>query len=470
MIQALFLEKLQVLNVGLSSFADSIAKAGGSVLQIEWAPPAQGQQEVGRALARLVNLLSVETANQAAFDAYQSAQPVLTGVGTAGQVLPNIAERMILHSGPPIAWKEMCGPMKGAIVGAILYEGWADNLARAEAMASSGDIAFEPCHHHNAVGPMAGIISPSMPVWMVTNTTNGYQAFSNFNEGLGKALRFGANGPDVITRLTWMGQILAPALRAGIELLGGVDLKPMMAQALHMGDEVHNRNAAASSLFLKRLISALLKTHTPSADIAAVVEFIAGNDHFFLNLSMAACKAMTDAAHGVPGSSMVTAMARNGVEFGIRVSGTGSRWFTAPAPIVDGLFFPGYSAADAAPDLGDSAITETAGVGGFAMAASPAIVKFVGGTPQDAIDNTMAMMHITVGRNNAFTLPALNFAGSPAGIDIRKVVDTGIQPIINTGIAHREAGVGQIGAGITRAPLACFTQAVSALAKMVSVT
>jgi len=463
-IQALFQEKLHVLNVGLSSFADSITRAGGSVLQIEWAPPAQGQQEVGRALARLVNLLSVETANQTAFDAYQSAQPVLNGVGTASQVLPNIAERMILHSGPPIAWKEMCGPMKGAIVGAILYEGWAENLARAEAMASSGDITFEPCHHHNAVGPMAGIISPSMPVWMVTNTTNGNQAFSNFNEGLGKALRFGANGPDVITRLKWMGQVLAPALGAALELLGGVDLKPMMAQALHMGDEVHNRNSAASSLFLKRFISALLKSRIPAADIAAVVEFIAGNDHFFLNLSMAACKAMTDAAHGVPGSSMVTAMARNGVEFGIRVSGTGSRWFTTDAPVVDGLFFPGYTTADAAPDLGDSAITETAGVGGFAMAASPAIVKFVGGTPQDAIDNTMAMTHITVGRNNAFTLPPLNFAGSPAGIDIRKVVDTGIQPIINTGIAHREAGIGQIGAGITRAPLACFTQAVSALA------
>jgi hypothetical protein len=398
-IQALFQEKLHVLNIGLSSFADSITRAGGSVLQIEWAPPAQGQQEVGRSLARLVNLLSVETANQTAFDAYQSAQPVLNDVGTASQVLPNIAERMILHSGPPIAWKDMCGPMKGAIVGAILYEGWAENLARAEAMASSGEIVFEPCHHHNAVGPMAGIISPSMPVWMVTNTTNGYQAFSNFNEGLGKALRFGANGPDVITRLKWMGQVLAPALRASVELLGGIDLKPMMAQALHMGDEVHNRNAAASSLFLKRLISALLKTRTSAADIAAVVEFIAGNDHFFLNLSMAACKAMTDAAHGVLGSSIVTAMARNGVEFGIRVSGTGSRWFTAPAPVVDGLFFPGYSAADAAPDLGDSAITETAGVGGFAMAASPAIVKFVGGTPQDAIDNTMAMTHITVGRH-----------------------------------------------------------------------
>ncbi len=467
MIQALFQEKLQVLNVGLASFADSITKTGGSVLQIEWAPPAQGQQEVGRVLARLANLLSVETANQTAFDAYQSAQPVLNGVGTAGQVLPNMAERMILHSGPPIAWKDMCGPMKGAILGAILYEGWAENLAGAETIASSDEIAFEPCHHHHAVGPMAGVISPSMPVWIVTNRTDGNQAFSNFNEGLGKALRFGANNPDVITRLKWMGQVLAPALRAGVELLGGVDLKPMMAQALHMGDEVHNRNAAASSLFLKRLISALLKTQPPAADIAAVVEFIAGNDHFFLNLSMAACKTMTDAAHGVPCSSMVTAMARNGVEFGIRVSGTGSRWFTTPAPVVDGLFFPGYSAADAAPDLGDSAVTETAGAGGFAMTASPAIVKFVGGTPQDAIDNTIAMTHITVGRNNAFTLPALNFAGSPAGIDIRKVIDTGIQPIINTGIAHREARIGQIGAGITHAPLACFTQAVSALAKIV---
>lgn len=467
MIQALFQEKLQVLNVGLSSFADSITRAGGSALQIDWAPPAQGHQEVGRKLARLVNLPAVERANRTAFDAYHSALPVLRGVGVAGQVIPNMAERMILHSGPPIAWDHMCGPMKGAIIGAILYEGWARDAIKAEALASGGEIVFEPCHHHSAVGPMAGVVSPSMPVWMVANATHGNQAFSNFNEGIGKALRFGANSPEVISRLNWMGQVLAPALRAGLESLGGLELKTLMAQALHMGDEVHNRNVAASSLLLKRLISALLKTRTPSADIAAAVDFIVGNDHFFLNLSMAACKAMLDAAHAVPGSSMVTAMARNGVEFGIRVSGTGGQWFTAPSPVVDGLFFPGYTMADAAPDLGDSAITESAGVGGFAMAASPAIVKFVGGTPQDAIDNTTAMTHITLGHNNAFTLPSMNFAGSPAGIDVRKVVDTGIQPIINTGIAHREAGVGQIGAGITRAPLACFTQAVSALANIV---
>ncbi|MGQ0695584.1 MAG: oxamate carbamoyltransferase subunit AllG family protein [Nitrospiraceae bacterium] len=464
-MQALFQGKLQVLNVGLSSFAESIASAGGTVLAVEWAPPAQGRQSVCRDLSKLVNLPAVEAANEKAFDSYLSAQPVLRGIGVAGKVLPNMADRMILHGGPPISWEDMCGPMKGAIIGAILYEGWAKDTAGADALASGGEIVFEPCHHHAAVGPMAGVISPSMPVWMVVDATHDNQAFSNFNEGIGRALRFGANGPEVIDRLKWIEQVLAPTLRAGVETLGGLDLKTLMAQALHMGDEVHNRNVAASSLFLKRLISALLKTATPSADIAAAVDFIASNDHFFLNLSMTACKAMLDAAHGVRGSSMVTAMARNGVEFGIRVSGAGDQWFTTRAPVVDGLFFPGYTKADAAPDLGDSAITESAGVGGFAMAASPAIVKFVGGSPQDAIDNTTAMTYITLGRNGAFTLPAMNFAGSPAGIDIRKVVDTGIQPIINTGIAHREAGVGQIGAGITRAPLDCFTQAVSALAR-----
>jgi len=463
----LFREDLQVLNVGLASFAESIADAGGVVTHVEWTPPAQGDQSIGQDLARLVNLPVIEAANHKAFDAYLSAQPVLQDIGIAGEVLPNMGKRMVLHGGPPIAWERMCGPMQGAIIGAILYEGWAANLDEARALAASGDIPFEPCHHHDAVGPMAGIISPSMPVWIIVNTVHGNRAFCNMNEGLGKVLRFGAHSPDVIARLQWIEKVLGPTLQAGIRILGGLDLKPLMAQALHMGDEVHNRNVAASSLFLKRIIPALLKTSLSHTEISAAVDFVAGNDHFFLNISMAACKAMLDAAHNIPGSSLVTAMARNGVEFGIRVSGTGDRWFTTQAPVVDGLYFPGYTKADAAPDLGDSAITETAGVGGFAMAASPAIVKFVGGTSQDAIDNTTAMTHITLGRNGAFTLPPMNFAGSPAGIDVRKVVDTGIQPIINTGIAHREAGVGQIGAGITRAPLACFTQAVSALASAI---
>jgi hypothetical protein len=460
----LFRQDPQVLNVGLASFRDAIAQAGGAVTQIEWAPPANGDRAVGRALARLVNDPRVEAANRVAYKAYLAAQPVLTGIGVAAEAIATMKPRLILHSGPPIAWDRMCGPVRGAIIGAILFEGWAANVGQAQDLAASGAIAFEPCHHHGAVGPMAGVVSPSMPVWIVRETIGGGLAFSNLNEGLGKVLRFGANGAEVIERLKWMASSLRQTLAATLAETGPIDLKPLMAQALHMGDEVHNRNSAATSLLLKRLAPAMLRSKASREDVAAAVGFIAGNDHFFLNLSMAACKAMLDASRGVAGSSMVTAMARNGVDFGVQISGAGERWFTSPAPVVDGLYFPGYSIADAAPDLGDSAITETAGLGGFSMAAAPAIVNFVGGTPDDAIANTAAMSHITLGQNSAFTLPAMNFGGAPAGIDARKVVDNGILPIINTGIAHREAGIGQIGAGITRAPLGCFTQALSALA------
>jgi hypothetical protein len=462
---SLFDKKLHVVNAGIASFADAVRQAGAAATQLEWAPPAQGDVATGAALARLVRHPKVDAANKRAFEAYAAAQPVLEGIGFARDTVPGMQGRILLHAGPPIEWSRMCGPMRGAIVGAILYEGWAADPSSALALAKSGQVRFEPCHHHAAVGPMAGIISPSMPVWIIRNATAGNRAFSNLNEGLGKVLRFGANGPEVVARLRWMGERLAPTLAAGLKVLGALELKPLMAQALHMGDEIHNRNAAASGLLLKRLVPALLKSGAPAADIASAVEFIAGNDHFFLNLSMAASKSMLDAAGGIEGSSMATVMCRNGVDFGVRTSGTGDAWFTATAPVVEGLYFPGYSSADAAGDLGDSAITETAGLGGFAMAAAPAIVKFVGGTPADAIANTLAMTHITLGRNSAFTLPALNFGGTPAGIDVRKVVDTGILPVINTGIAHREAGIGQIGAGVTHAPLACFSQAILALDK-----
>lgn len=459
----LLAEAPQVLNVGLASFATAITEVGGKATQIEWSPPALGDAAIGKALARLVNRPAIEAANRQAYSAYLASQPILEGIGVARSDLPGMRRRTILHAGPPIEWSRMCGPMRGAIVGAVLFEGWADDVAEARKLAASGRIAFESCHDRSAVGPMAGIISPSMPVWIVRDGQNGKLFFSNLNEGLGKALRFGANGPEVLARLKWMATKLRKALAAALEISGPIELKPLMAQALHMGDEVHNRNAAATSLLLKRLAPALLASRATRGDVAEAVAFIAGNDHFFLNLSMAACKAMTDAASGVEASSVVTAMARNGVDFGIRMSGTGSEWFTAPAPLVDGLYFPGYSIADAAPDLGDSAITETAGLGGFAMAAAPAIVNFVGGTPDDAVANTMQMSHITLGLNGALTIPVMGFAGTPSGIDARKVVDTGIAPIINTGIAHKEAGIGQIGAGITRAPLACFTQAVAAL-------
>ena len=466
-MSALFKDSLNVINVGLNSFAETVERAGGTATHVDWRPPADGDADTGRALARLVNHADIDDANQKAFQNYLNAQPVLEGVGRALGTVPDMGERTLLHAGPPIPWAEMGGPMKGAIVGAILYEGWAATEEAAWELAGGDELTYDSCHHHGAVGPMSGIISPSMPVWIIRNKDNGQPAFSNFNEGLGKVLRYGANSPEVIERLKWIETSLAEVMKSAVEAKGEMDLKPLMAQALHMGDEGHNRNVAGTALLIKHLIPGALKSNRDPGDIAAAVEFMAGNDLFFLNLSMASCKAMLDAAHGVPGSSMVTAMARNGVTFGIRMSGTGGQWFSTPSRIADGLFFPGFSRDDAAPDLGDSAITETAGIGGFAMASSLAIVQFVGGTPAQALGYTQEMAHITLGRNSAFTIPALDFTGSPAGIDARKVVDTGIEPVINTGIAHKEAGVGQIGAGITRAPMTVFSDAVRALAETI---
>ena len=468
-MKPLFKDALTVVNAGLAGFGDNVAAAGGKCVPTAWQPPALGDRDAAWALAQVFQHPAVEEANRVAFDRLLGAHPVLIDVAIARDAIAAMASgrRLILHAGPPIAWPAMCGPMRGAILGAMLLEGWADSIGTAQRLVDAGEIALEPNHHHRAVGPMAGIISPSMPLWVVENQRGGNRAYSNFNEGLGKVLRFGANDRGVIDRLRFIARDVAPALRAALARLGGIELAPLMAQALTMGDEVHNRNAAATSLLFKRLAPAMLAADVSRERAAAALDFIAGNDHFFLNLSMAACKAMLDAASGVPASSLVTAMSRNGVNFGIRLSGTGDRWFEAPANPVDGLYFPGYSRADAAADLGDSSITETAGVGGFAMAAAPAIVKFVGGSATDALHHSLRMRAITLGTNPTFTLPALDFAASAAGIDARKVVDRGILPVINSGIAHREPGVGQIGAGITSAPMACFGAAVKALAERV---
>ncbi|ELB2779862.1 MULTISPECIES: DUF1116 domain-containing protein [unclassified Vibrio] len=465
-MKTLFNQKLTVLNAGLTSFATNIERAGSSAVSINWQPPANGDINGGQALAELINDSQIEQANQVALGRYLAAQPTLVDVMMAGEAIPELAERkLILHAGPPIAWDDMCGPVQGAILGAIVFEKWAKDIDEAQSMINSGEVVFEPCHHYDAVGPMAGIISRSMPVWVIENQAEeGTQrVFCNFNEGLGKVLRFGANSREVIERLEWMGTELAQAMQAAVREINGLELKPIMAQALHMGDEVHNRNAAATGLLLKHLLPALIAANLEQDVLKRVMSFVTGNDHFFLNLSMAACKSMMKAAEGVPNSTMVTVMARNGVNFGIQLSGTGNQWFQAPANPVNGLFFPGYGVEDAAADLGDSAITETAGVGGFAMASSPAIVKFVGGTPDDATNNSRSMQSITIGNNPAFTLPALNFAPTAAGIDARKVADSGVLPIINTGIAHKQAGVGQIGAGITSAPMQCFVDALLAL-------
>lgn len=334
-------------------------------------------------------------------------------------------------------------------------------------LATSGAIEFAPCHEHDAVGPMAGVISPSMPVHIIENVTDGNRAYCTVNEGLGKVLRFGAFSSEVLERLRWIEKVYMPALQKALDVSGPVDLRTLIAQALHMGDECHNRNKAATSLFLRDMMPAFLETDLDEGVRKQALAFIQKNEHYFLNLSMPAAKASLDAGHGVKGSTIVTTMARNGVDFGIRVSGLDG-WFTAPANFVEGLLFPGFEPTDAAPDLGDSAITETLGIGGFAMGGAPAIVQFFGGAVEDALDYSRSMYTITEDENNTYSIPTLDFRGTPLGIDIRKVIETGILPVINTGMAHREAGIGQVGAGIVHPPLDCFTKALKAYSEEVS--
>ncbi len=409
--------------------------------------------------------MNIEQANREATDRMIEARPVLVGLGRALDVIPGMREDLLLHAGPPITWERASGPLKGAIIGALLFEGKARDAAEAEHLVTSGQIRLEPCHHHQAVGPMAGVTSPSMQVYIVENKTHGNRAYSNLNEGYGKVLRYGAYDESVQTRLRWMHDVMAPVLRDAIEASGGIDIRALLGEALHMGDEGHNRNKAGSILFLKALAPYIAKAAPNAAVAADVLKAIGGNALSVLNPVMAACKAMADAAHGIEGSTIVTTMARNGTDFGIRVSGLGDRWFTGPSQIPRGLYFPGFSAEDANPDIGDSTITETAGIGGFAMATAPAIVTFVSGTPKDAINTTLEMYEITFTEHRYFTIPALDFRGTPTGIDIRKVVETGITPRINTGIAHKQAGVGQIGAGLVRPPLSIFEEALVAFAE-----
>ena len=463
-INELFRQRLNVVNMGLESFADNLAREGVAVTQVAWKPPAGGNKATADLLDRLADTSKVDTtaANEEAATRILKGKPTLVDIGIAGEVIPGMQKNMILHAGPPVSWERMCGPVKGAVIGGLLFEGLAKTREEAEKLAASGDIVFEPCHHHSAVGPMAGVVTASMPVWIMENKTYGNRAYATLNEGLGKVLRYGAFSDEVLDRLHWMADELAPILKKALAARGELDMKNIIAQVLQMGDEGHNRNRAGTSLVIRELAPYLVTLDEDREKIAKVFRFLNANDHFFLNLSMPACKCTVDAAAGIEGSSVITTMARNGTDFGIRISGLGDRWFTGPASMVDGLYLPGFTADDAAPDLGDSVITETCGIGGFAMAAAPAIVKFVGGSPQDAINFTLRMYDITVKENDTYQIPALDFRGTPTAIDLLKVEETGTLPAINTGIAHKEPGVGMVGAGLVRPPQKCFDDALAA--------
>ncbi|MUV38286.1 uncharacterized protein JNUCC1_02124 [Lentibacillus sp. JNUCC-1] len=411
---------------------------------------------------------SVDEANKAVIDQIVGSAPFLVDVVPAKSKIKEFNEgKVLLHAGPPIKWDDMTGPMQGSCIGASLYEGWAETAEEAEKMLAGGEVTFIPCHHVKAVGPMGGITSPNMPVFVVENRTTGNEAYCIMNEGIGKVLRFGAYSDEVVNRLKWMQDVLGPTIAKALKLTeDGLNLNVMIAKAITMGDEFHQRNIAASLIFLKEISPYIVQVDMDEKERHEVIQFLADTDQFFLNVMMATGKAVFDGARQIEEGTVVTAMCRNGKDFGIRISGMGDEWFTAPVNTPQGLFFTGYSQDDANSDIGDSAITETFGVGGFAMIAAPGVTRFVGaGGFQDALSTSNEMTEICVDQNSNFTIPTWDFQGTCLGIDARKVVETGIEPIINTGIAHKKAGLGQVGAGTVRAPKECFEKALEAYAK-----
>jgi hypothetical protein len=466
-IQELFRD-VGVINVGIELFKDDIRRQGAPAVQLDWRPPGGGKPALIAALDRLAEPAlaeRIERANAEAVERIVRSHPVLVGFGRAIDVVPGMTPTTILHAGPPIEWERMNGAMRGAVTGALVFEGLASDLDDAARVAGSGQITFSPCHEHDCVGSMAGVTSASMYMHIVRNKTYGNVAYTNLSEQMAKILRMGANDASVIARLNWMRDVLGPILRDAMELAGEIDLRLLLSQALHMGDECHNRNVAGTTLLIQALTPWILETGFPTKQKREVFDFVASSDYFSGPTWMALCKCALDAAHGIEDSTIVTTMCRNGVEFGIRVSGMpGHTWFTGPAQRVIGPLFAGYKPEDSGLDIGDSAITETYGIGGFAMATAPAIVALVGGTIDEAIGYSIRMREITAAENPNVTIPLLDFRGVATGIDLRKVMQTGILPVINTAIAHKEAGIGMIGAGITYPPVECFEKALVALA------
>ena len=400
----------------------------------------------------------VEKANKIATDRILRSRPFLIDIKPAIEVMPKMKKNSIFHAGPPIEWKRMCGPMKGAIVGTMIYEGYAQGWTEAVKMIEDGEIEFSPNHDHDAVGPMAGVISPSMPVLIVKNETYGNICYGRFVED---KVQFGLFDRDAVESLKFWSETLAPGLAKAVRKNKGVDLKSIMAKALHMGDELHNRPAAGTLLFASIMIPYLIEA-VNTDDLVKITKYFSENEIFFLCMSMAACKTIMNSAREIEYSTLVTAMARNGTDFGIKVSALGNKWFTGPASKIEGVYFPGYGPDDANLDMGDSAITETAGIGGFALADSPAILSLIGGSAEDAITYTKQMRDITMTLNDTFSLPILDFQGTATGIDFRKVLRTGVLPVIDTAIAHKEPGIGMIGAGLVRPPIDAFKNALHA--------
>jgi hypothetical protein len=464
----LFSSELQVINAGVAEFAEALRQQSVPVVDLAWQPPAQGDSTLVEVLKHIYGsrelVERIEAANQETFRRILDSNPQVIDVAPAAEAMG--LSRTILHAGPPISWERMCGPQKRAVLGAIRFEGWAGHDQAAEVLVKNGEVTLSPNHRYGAVGTMTGIISPSMPVLVVRNETFGNDSYATFNEGRGNTLWFGVADEGTLTRLRWLRDEVGPAMKAAIKQHGPLNIFDIVAQGLQMGDECHARSAACTALLVKKLMPSMLEAGVAGQTVADIIRFMDQNNHFFLSFTIAAVKATMDAAHGAPYSTVVTAMSRNGVDFMIRVGGLGQRWLVGPVSAMDeAVYYTGYIVADAAGDIGDSAIIETCGLGGMAIAGAPTIAPFVGGSLADEVAAVRRLETITLGTHDKFRLPPMDSATTPLGLDLRRIVETRLVPFITTGVLHEtSSSAGQIGTGVARAPIQIFNQALVALA------
>lgn len=454
-------ESVDVVNVGLPLFEEAVRDQGHPVIGVDWRIPAGGDVDVVAALGRLSGRYAerVDAANAEVIRRLNEGVPMLVGVRTAGDVVPDMGERTVLHCGPAITWERMPDPLRRSVQATVVAEGWADDVAAASALVGAGEVELRPANEHRTVVPMATSIGPTAPVYEVHNEAGGVTTFSSLNQGSGQVPWFGVDSDEAIERLRFVRDQLGPVLAGALEAHGPVDVLSLAAQGVPMGDDVHMRVQATTNLFLRDLLPYLVRSDHASAGDAA--SFLSGNHLMFLNVAMAAAKSLTEWAGQVPDSSIVTTMARNGTDYGVRLAGGGDDWFLAPSPpIQDALYYPGQGPETSAPDIGDSAVLELIGLGGPAAANSPAVAGFLGGRMSDAIAATRSMQRICAGESPRFRLPILDNVGTPVGVDARKVVESGVTPAVNTGIVHVSDGTGQVGAGVAWAPVECFTAAL----------
>jgi len=455
---------MSVVNLGLSVLGEAVAAQGTAVVQVDWRPPAAGDAPAVRALTDLYGLRSVDIdqANAEVLRRLDTGVPMLVDVRAAADVVPGLGDRTLLHPGPPIAWDDVCDPLRRSMRAAVVAEGWAPDVDEADTLLSTGRVALAAANEHSTVVPMATALGPSMPVWVVENAAGGTRAFAPIGQGSGDVAWMGRESPAAIVRLGFLRDIAGPRLARIVARIGPVDVFALAAQGVQMGDDVHMRTQASTNLLIRSMLPAI-PTLPDDAGTVAFCEYLSANHLFFLTLAMAGAKSLTLAAEQVEGSTMVTTMARNGTTYGVRLAGS-DRWFRAPAPPVeDALFHPGYGPADAGLDIGDSAVLELVGLGGPATAGSPAVAAFLGGSMADAARVTEAMRRICAGESSRFKLPTMDFRGTPLGVDVRRVVETGVTPKVNTGILHAHAGLGQVGAGVATAPAAAFRDALLSL-------